>query len=421
MTSGPEPRRLYREPADQKVAGVCGGLADYLGVDPTIVRLAVVLLTLTTWFGVALYVIAAIVVPKRPPTMPRQRAPQRLLPEGSTTPVVLGLLVLAAIAVVRDHPWFDLPTVGLVLLGLGIWLFVADRDGVPQKVGPSVTAGSGGATTLTTEAASPPVAAGDTTQDDDHATRVESYVPDDSATSADPQGEVPPPVPPWGFGSPPFPPLVPPPAPFDRRRGPILAVLCIGAGIVALLEALDVVDFGFANTVAGALVVIGAAMLVGAVRGRARWLIGLGVPAVALLVLDDMATVPLDAGIGDRTVMVAKSGRSTDEHELSIGELILDLRYVEGDRLDPPRIDSAVGIGHLEVIVPPDMTARVDADVGAGQITGLDGGTDVIDDDGVDVSRSFVLERDEDTPEGEGRLVELDLRVDVGEVEVHHG
>jgi phage shock protein PspC (stress-responsive transcriptional regulator) len=427
MSSGPEPRRLYREPEEQKVAGVCGGLADYIGVDPTIVRLAVVLLTLTTWFGVALYVIAAIVVPRRPPDVPRQPA-QALLPEGSTTPVVVGLLVLAAFAVVRDRPWFDVPTVGFVLLGIGIWLFVADRDRDPQKVDSSATAGSGGATTLTGEVASPPDAAGDTTQDEDLATRVPSSVPDDSAVSADPQGEVPPPVPPWGFGSPELPgspppaPAPPPPfaAPFDRQRGLVLAVLCVGAGVVTLLTTLDVVSFGFSTVMAGALVVIGAAMVLGGFRGRARWLIGLGLPAVGLLVLDDMITVPFDAGIGDRTVVVAEDGRNTDEHELSIGELTLDLRDVEGDRLDPPRIEAAIGAGTLIVLVPRDMTARVDTDVGAGNVTALDDG-DVVDDDGFDVTRSFTFERDDDTPEGEGRLVELELRVDVGEVEVRHG
>ncbi|HMG40565.1 MAG TPA: PspC domain-containing protein [Acidimicrobiales bacterium] len=427
MTSGPEPRRLYREPEEQKVAGVCGGLADYIGVDPTIVRLALVLVTLTTWFGIPLYAIAAIVIPRRPDQVPRQQAPQRLIPEGSTTPVVVGLLVLAALAMMRgNRPWFDVPTIGFVLLGLGVWLFVADRDGSPQKVGPPFTATSGGATTLTNEVAPPPGAAGDTTEDD-LATRVPSSVPDDSAVSADPQGEVPPPVPPWGFGSPelPAPPIPPapppPPVPFDRQRGLILSVLCIGAGIVALLTALDVVSFGFSTTVAGGLVVIGAGMVVGAIRGRARWLIGLGIPAVALLLLDDMLTVPFDAGIGDRTVVVDRDGRNTEEHEMAIGELMLDLRYVEGDRRDPPRIEAAVGAGNLVVLVPPDMTARVDADVGAGNITARGGGIDEIEDDGVDVSRSFTLERDEDTPEGEGRLVELDLRVDLGEVEVHHG
>ncbi len=38
-----EPRRLFRTPDDKMVAGVCGGIARYLGVDPTLVRVALVI------------------------------------------------------------------------------------------------------------------------------------------------------------------------------------------------------------------------------------------------------------------------------------------------------------------------------------------------------------------------------------------
>ena len=415
MTTGPEPRRLYKEPEEKKVAGVCGGLADYLGLDPTIVRLAVVLLAVSSWFGTALYVIAACVIPSRPDDVPRRRSDQQMLPEGSTTPVILVLLVLAGIALVYQRAWLHAPTVGLLLLGLGIWLFVADRDAPPRKATANATTGSAGTTTLTT---------GETTAEMDLAPRVPAAVPDDSALSADPQGEVPPPVPPWGVGSPDdIEPMPAPPAehrrsgPLDPTRGSLVALLCLGAGIVALLTALDVLSLGFSTIVAGGLVVIGVAMVYGAFRGRARWLIGLGFPAVGLLIVDDLATVPLDAGVGDRTVVVAEDGVATDRHELSMGSLTLDLRHVEGDRFDPPDVTGTVGLGELLVILPSDMTARVEAHVGAGTIA-----TDEVEDeDGVDVERTFTVDRDEETPEGKGRLVNLDLRVDVGEIEVSHG
>lgn len=416
MTTGPEPRRLYKEPEEKKVAGVCGGLADYLGLDPTIVRLAVVLLAVSTWFGIALYVIAACVIPKRPDDVPRHRSDQQMLPEGTTTPVILVLLVLAGLALVYQRAWLHAPTIGLLLLGLGIWLFVADRDAPPRKATSNATTGSAGATTLM---------AGETTAEMDLAPRVPSAVPDDSALSAGPQGEVPPPVPPWGVGSHgDIEPMPAPPAehrrtgPLDPTRGSIVALLCLGAGIVALLTALDVLSLGFSTTVAGGLVVIGAAMVYGGIRGRARWLIGLGVPAIGLLILDDLATVPIDAGIGDRTVLVAEDGVATDRHELSMGSLTLDLRHVEGDRFDPPDITGKVGLGELQVLLPPDMTARVEAHVGAGNITADDFAED---EDGIDLERTFTVDREEDTPEGKGRLVNLDLRVDVGEIEVSHG
>ena len=416
MTTGPEPRRLYKEPEEKKVAGVCGGLADYLGLDPTIVRLAVVLLAVSTWFGIAVYVIAACVIPNRPDDVPRHRSGQQMLPDGTTTPVILVLLVLAGLAFVHQRAWFDAPTIGLLLLGLGIWLFVADREALPPKAAPTITTESVGATTLV---------AGETTAGVDLAPRAPSAVPDDSALSAGPQGEVPPPVPPWGVGSPDDIEPMPAPAaeprrtgPLDPTRGSLVALLCLGAGIVALLIALDVLSLGFSTTVAGGLVVIGAAMVYGGFRGRALWLIGLGVPAIGLLILDDLATVPLDAGIGDRTVIVAEDGVATDRHELSMGSLTLDLRDVEGQRFDPPDITGAVGLGELQVILPPDMTARVEAHVGAGSIAT----DDVADDEeGIDVERSFTVDREEGTPEGQGRLVSLDLRVDVGEIEVSHG
>ena len=57
-------RRLYRKPEGQIVAGVCTGLADYLGIDVTIVRLVFAALAVFGGAGVLLYVIAWAVVPE---------------------------------------------------------------------------------------------------------------------------------------------------------------------------------------------------------------------------------------------------------------------------------------------------------------------------------------------------------------------
>lgn len=427
------PRRLYREPEEHKVAGVCGGLADYLGVDPTIVRLAVILLTLTTWFGAILYVVAAFVVPKRPPTEPRRRAAQSVLPEGSTNPIVATLVALAVVvAVFFDRPWFDLPAVGFLLVAVGIWLLAGDQLGsrpavpvhAPANNPGNLTTTSAAGTTLPGEVVPPPSTADDTTELPDPATRSGPSVPD-GASSTIPQGEVPPPVPPWGLGSPtPTRPLVPPPVSPADVRGPrsgtyVLALLLVGAGAVALLDLLDVTSPALATVVAVGLVTVGGAMVIGAFRGHTRWLALLGFPAIGVLLVDDVATVPLDAGVGDRVVVVAEDGRATDDHELTMGALELDLRDVEGDRTDPPTIEASVGVGELRVLVPDDMEARVVASVGAGDIN-----AEGVEDNGdgeVDLERRFTLERDDGTPEGEGRLVELDLRVDLGEVEVLHG
>lgn len=59
-------KRLYRSRKDKVLAGVCGGIADYFEVDPTIIRLAWVVLVLLGGTGIVAYIIAAIIVPEEP-------------------------------------------------------------------------------------------------------------------------------------------------------------------------------------------------------------------------------------------------------------------------------------------------------------------------------------------------------------------
>ena len=64
-------KRLYRSRNDRMLAGVCGGLAEFLGVDATLIRLAVVLgvfLSVSGLFWV--YLIMALLVPLEPETTP---------------------------------------------------------------------------------------------------------------------------------------------------------------------------------------------------------------------------------------------------------------------------------------------------------------------------------------------------------------
>lgn len=56
-------KKLYRKRSDAKIAGVCGGLADYLDVDPTVVRIIFLLLLLTASMGFWIYLAIWIVAP----------------------------------------------------------------------------------------------------------------------------------------------------------------------------------------------------------------------------------------------------------------------------------------------------------------------------------------------------------------------
>ena len=63
-TGSSPPRRLYRVPEGAMLAGVCNGIAAYLNLDPTLVRIGFVLLTIFWGTGLLVYVVLAIVVPE---------------------------------------------------------------------------------------------------------------------------------------------------------------------------------------------------------------------------------------------------------------------------------------------------------------------------------------------------------------------
>ncbi|MCX6268680.1 MAG: PspC domain-containing protein [Bacteroidetes bacterium] len=61
-----EPKRLYRSISDRKFAGVAGGLAEYFIIDPLLIRLAFVILTLAGGGGFLIYLVLWIVTPENP-------------------------------------------------------------------------------------------------------------------------------------------------------------------------------------------------------------------------------------------------------------------------------------------------------------------------------------------------------------------
>lgn len=68
-----EKKKIYRSTTDKKFAGVCGGIAEYLDVDATLIRLAVVLLSLfSVGTGILIYIIVAIILPQNPGYTPYQ-------------------------------------------------------------------------------------------------------------------------------------------------------------------------------------------------------------------------------------------------------------------------------------------------------------------------------------------------------------
>lgn len=58
-------KRLYRSRSQRMICGVCGGVAEYLNIDPTLIRLLLVLLG-CTGTGIFAYLVAAVIIPDEP-------------------------------------------------------------------------------------------------------------------------------------------------------------------------------------------------------------------------------------------------------------------------------------------------------------------------------------------------------------------
>jgi phage shock protein PspC (stress-responsive transcriptional regulator) len=60
------PKKLYRSRKSRILAGVCGGIAEFINLDPTIIRLAWVIFSLAYGVGVLAYIIAWLLIPNSP-------------------------------------------------------------------------------------------------------------------------------------------------------------------------------------------------------------------------------------------------------------------------------------------------------------------------------------------------------------------
>ena len=59
-------KKLYRSVTDKKLAGVCGGVAKYLNMDPTVIRVLWAIISLFAFIGVVAYIVCAFIIPEEP-------------------------------------------------------------------------------------------------------------------------------------------------------------------------------------------------------------------------------------------------------------------------------------------------------------------------------------------------------------------
>jgi phage shock protein C len=117
-------KKLYRSRKNSMIGGVCGGLGEYLNVDPTIMRLVAVLLVFANGIGLLAYIIAWIIIPRNPGIEPEVMVTEkselnRLLPGLAL--IFLGLIFLLNSLI----PWFRFKYLWpLILIVLGIFILI---------------------------------------------------------------------------------------------------------------------------------------------------------------------------------------------------------------------------------------------------------------------------------------------------------
>ncbi len=364
--------RLRRSRIDRHVAGVAGGVARHLDIDPIIVR---VIFVVTAFFGGAgLFAYGALwlLVPEEG----EDHAPVNL-DEKARGVALIVIGVLAAIALVGGTwggNWFPWP---LALVGLLAW-FVLNRrhERRMQRYG---TSQSGWVAPVATDESGQPV-------ENPYA---QSYA------ASYPQQQ-------YAY--------TPPPRPRDpRKRGPILfwftlALIALGLGTLGIVDVSGVAVAGGAYP-ALAMGITGTMLVLSAFWGRGGGLIPLGVLLTIPLVIASIAS-----NVDGRDVVHSPETAAEVQARYwnAAGEMTVDLSDVtDPEALDGRTIVVEGGVGRIEVIVPAGVTVNAEGTVngpGSVEVFGQESG-------GIDVMASGSRSGGTGQP-----TIDVDAELGVGEI-----
>jgi phage shock protein PspC (stress-responsive transcriptional regulator) len=294
------PRRPHH---GRKVAGVAAGIGNRYGIDPTVVRVAFVVLTVLGGIGVALYLLGVLLFAEGDDPVSGMES---LFGKGhssmakSTVIVLCVVLLPVALWTFADHTWMDGGTfVGLALVAGSLYLLHRSRGQYRRPAPTGVRTDTAAMGTAATGAGGAPVSQAVVTWD---------------PLGADPLG--------W------------------RLPG-------------AALAAEGVPWFTPAHVVGLMLGVLGLGMVVGAFFGGSRGLVWLALPlAMAGLVLTTIPSEHLRGGFGNLVARPTSAEQVLPVYARTAGNVHLDLRELSGD----DRVTTTVrtGAGPVTVQVPAD-------------------------------------------------------------------
>lgn len=393
------PRHLRRRVADRVIGGVAGGIADYLNIDPLLVRASLVGLMIFGGAGLVLYVVAWLLIPVegRDASIVQEWFAWLSRRIGRRT-AALGLVFIAVVAIWvfgESQPCLvyidDQYTGQCIDTGYG-WLGGFELVGLRNTALIAIAVIVVGFLVLRWRDASGGAAGNPVGPVTSEAAR-SGHAPEFEAAT----------------GAAPVPTMVPQVVATSVRlpRSPlgwyVLAAVLVSIAVLAIVANMPDQRVGLGQYFGAGLGVLGIGLVVGAWWGRARLLIALGVLVLPFAVTAALINVPIEGGYGEQMFHPQAVGELRPAYRLAAGEIYLDLTDL--DLSEPIALEASVGAGRLIVVVPQDARLTIDARVSGGRLSLLGGrqvGTGLAD----RVDRSA----------GAGPLINLTLATGIGEV-----
>jgi phage shock protein PspC (stress-responsive transcriptional regulator) len=399
----PEPKvvaqeELIRPTEGRVIAGVAQGLANRFNIAPWVVRAVFILLAFAGGAGVALYAAGWFLIRSEEET---ESAAERVF-TGATTSrswIGIGLVFLAALILLDNFTFLSGGVVWAVgLLIVGFLLYTGD---LPRLMNRSEEQGA---------ASSPNDKEG-----------VQQMTTDTgvSATETLIQATTPPSGGTVGGGVPPTPtptpPILPPAAHKPREHSFLgrltIGFMLLGLGVLALLDNLPgvAIEPEPRHYMALAVTILGIGLVVGAFAGRARWLIVIGMIMVPTLLFSPVFEYEWTHENFERSVTPDTFAEVENGYSLDVGNLFIDLTQLpwNGQTIE---MSISVDAGNVELRLPEGVGLIGSAEVSVGRVAGPGRESSGLGNPALMFN----------TPGPRG-TVNLDARVDIGNIEISRG
>jgi phage shock protein PspC (stress-responsive transcriptional regulator) len=359
------------------LAGVSGGLAAHLGINPWWIRWAFIILAIGGGSGVLLYIAAWLLIPdahEDDTAVSRWISTVDLSDAGS----VFGIILIGLGAVVLSSQVLNISgafVAAAILFGVGVMLYRGDLRSPPKAPPP-----------LPPPSPPPDGGAGDgepsPTADGSPLEPLEDAAPEQGTPAAPVAAAS---IQAASLQASPPPPPPPPPkqkSPRTPRERSMLGrfTMAIGLIILSTMALFDVsglsigsVDFGDvfdpAHYAAVALSVVAVGLLVGAFVGRARWLIFVGVFILPILFVTSLWSTVFTWTAGEYSYAPTDVSEIDSPYELGAGQLTVDLTGLSAAELaEIGHVKATLGVGEMRILVPAGVGVLLDATVGLGDI-----------------------------------------------------